>query len=75
MPEVKDAIRRINERLNAIPLNDVTRELMRVQYANLHDSSCGGRVCLNPAHMPDEGAAIDVTTQSPTPEVTPDPHS
>lgn len=29
-------------------------------YANLHDSFCSGRVCLNPAHMPDAGEVIDV---------------
>lgn len=30
---------------------DLLEDLNSVQYSNLHDNSCAGRVCLNPAHM------------------------
>lgn len=47
-------------------LRERIADIQSINFANLHDSSCVGRVCLNPSHMPGEGKAIDVT---PAPEL------
>lgn len=60
--------RRWNDRADALGLwsaptkqqHDLVGEFAALQWANLHDSSCAGRVCLNPDHMPEGGRVIDV---------------
>jgi ribosomal protein S27AE len=56
----RDVIRRINKRLNESGVHAEVLGMADVKWSNLHDSSCGGRVCLNPAHM-GEPEAIAVT--------------
>jgi len=41
-------------------VREMIDDFSEVRYANLHDASCAGRVCLNPAHEPDGGEVIDV---------------